>query len=221
MNFQKFQLKWTFLKLFTRPKQWAALWKLFNTPADKILLHLWNKNVLTEIYRNIQTYAFQVLRECGSWASRNGAVQVFLSDTNQKHVGWKMCKVSKVFGCFGAVYLYVEWVEIRKTSKVFCKFLLTLKLPTRKFTKFLNFYQNFFELYETFKKIFWQNISRWLPLSKILGNNCNTFHFTKDSKMYIFHFCKAKLFTRYSLLVIFYPLLVTFYSLLVIFYSLM
>ena len=31
----------------------------------------------------------------------------FLSDTNQKHIGWKMCKVSKVFGCFGAVYLYV------------------------------------------------------------------------------------------------------------------
>ena len=28
------------------------------------------------IYRNIQTFAFKVLQECSSWASRNGAVQI-------------------------------------------------------------------------------------------------------------------------------------------------
>ena len=30
-----------------------------------------------EIYRNIQTFAFQVLQEWGSWASRNGTVEIF------------------------------------------------------------------------------------------------------------------------------------------------
>ena len=53
-----------------------------------------NKNSPTEIYRNMQTSAFQLLRECSSWASRNGAVQMFFSDTNQKHV----------FGCIADVH---------------------------------------------------------------------------------------------------------------------
>ena len=44
---------------------------------DKILLLLWNKSFLTEIYRNIQTFAFKVFQECSSWASQNGAVQFF------------------------------------------------------------------------------------------------------------------------------------------------
>ena len=52
-----------------------------NHPASpnqvKILLRLWNKNFVTEIYRNIQTFAFNVLQECSSWASRNDAVQIF------------------------------------------------------------------------------------------------------------------------------------------------
>ena len=30
-----------------------------------------------KIYRNIQTFTFQVLRECSSWAFRNSAVQMF------------------------------------------------------------------------------------------------------------------------------------------------
>ena len=31
-------------------------------------------SLLTELYRNMQTSAFQVLGECSSWASRNGAM---------------------------------------------------------------------------------------------------------------------------------------------------
>ena len=55
-----------------------------NLPTpDKILLLLWNKNFLTEIYRNIQTFAFKVLQECSSWASRNGAVQMFFLTPNR------------------------------------------------------------------------------------------------------------------------------------------
>ena len=49
------------------------------SPSDKTLLRLWNKNFLTEIYRNTQTFAFKVLQECGSWVSRNGTVQMIFS----------------------------------------------------------------------------------------------------------------------------------------------
>ena len=34
--------------------------------SDKSLLSLWNKNVLSEIYRNTQTFVFKLLQECGS-----------------------------------------------------------------------------------------------------------------------------------------------------------
>ena len=49
-----------------RSKQRAALRKLFcltpnHFPLDKILLRLWSKKFLPEIYRNIQTFAFKVL----------------------------------------------------------------------------------------------------------------------------------------------------------------
>ena len=96
-----------------RAKQRAALRKLFSLPqspthppSDKILLRLWNKNFLTEIYRNIQTFAFKMLQECSSLASRNGAAQMFFSDTKQEHVCWKICKVRKVFGCVAGAYYF-------------------------------------------------------------------------------------------------------------------
>ena len=52
------------------------------------------KKLLTEICRIIQTFAFPVFREWSSWASRNGAVQIYFSDTNQKDICWKICKVN-------------------------------------------------------------------------------------------------------------------------------
>ena len=65
-NSQKFQLKWKIVKHFTRPKQLATWRKLLilpptYPPSDKILLHLWNKNFLAEISRNMQTFLFKVL----------------------------------------------------------------------------------------------------------------------------------------------------------------
>ena len=40
------------------------------------------KNFRAEIYRNIQTFAFQVLQERSTWASKNRAVQMlFLTPT--------------------------------------------------------------------------------------------------------------------------------------------
>ena len=57
----------------------------FATPSpEKSFLRLCDKYFLKEFYRNIQKFAFQVLQECSSWASRNGAVQIF--------------KMSKIFG---------------------------------------------------------------------------------------------------------------------------
>ena len=52
-----------------RPKQRAPLRKSsplppFPNPPDKILLRLWNKNLLNLIHRNIQKLAFKVLQEC-------------------------------------------------------------------------------------------------------------------------------------------------------------
>ena len=35
------------------------------------------KRFFKEIYRNIQAFAFKELQKCSSWASRNGAVQIF------------------------------------------------------------------------------------------------------------------------------------------------
>ena len=82
------------------PKQRVALkgnyLALHPSPPYKTFLRLWNKHFLTETYKHIQTFAFQVLGESSSWASRHGTVQMF-SDINQKHVYWR--KVSKVFSC--------------------------------------------------------------------------------------------------------------------------
>ena len=51
-------------------------------------------------------FAFKVLRDCSSWASRNDAVQIFFSDTKQENVCWKMFKVRKVFGCVSGAYYF-------------------------------------------------------------------------------------------------------------------
>ena len=70
-------------------------------------------------------------------------------DINQKHVYWKICKVSEVFCCFWGVYIFYnsEWVKVQKMSKVFlvklyCKmnvlfryFLLTLRISIFKTKK--------------------------------------------------------------------------------------
>ena len=63
-----------------------------HTPLDKILLRLWNKIFLTDIYRNIQTFAFKVLQECSSWASRNDAAQMFFLTPNRNKFAGKFVK---------------------------------------------------------------------------------------------------------------------------------
>ena len=51
---------------------------------DNILLRLWDKNFLMEIYRNIKTFAFKELQEGSSWASTNDEVQIFFLTPNRK-----------------------------------------------------------------------------------------------------------------------------------------
>ena len=53
-------------------------------PLSKIV----EQNFVEKIYRNIQTFALQVLQQYNSWASRNGAVSIFyLTSTRNMFVG--------------------------------------------------------------------------------------------------------------------------------------
>ena len=52
---------------------------------------------------NMQALPFQKLHESSSWAARNDAVQMFFSDTNQKH--------KHVFACVVLVYLFLMLVS--------------------------------------------------------------------------------------------------------------
>ena len=79
-------------------------------PPDKSFLHLWNKNVWTEIYRNMQTFAFQVLGKCSSWASRNSVVPMF----------FLALTIIKFLAVLWEYIVYdVDWVEVRQMSEVF------------------------------------------------------------------------------------------------------
>ena len=125
MNFEKFQLKWKIVKHFTRPKQRAALRKLLSLhqppiPPDKILLHLWNKNFLREIYRNIQTFAFKVLQESSSWASGNVAVKMIFLAPNRNIFAGKFGNWKSFLAVFWEYVIFnFKRVEIRKMSDVF------------------------------------------------------------------------------------------------------
>ena len=113
------------MKHFTRPKQRAALRKLFSLyqppiPPDEILLNLWNKNFLREIYKNIQTFAFKVLQESSNWPSGNGVVQIIFLTPNRnifagKFVNWE-CFLAKFWE---HVIFSFKRVKIRKMSEAF------------------------------------------------------------------------------------------------------
>ena len=98
------------VKKFTRLKQRVTLRKLSSLPSthpppDKILLRLWNKNFLTEIYRNIYAFTFKVLQECGSWASRNDVKQMLFLTLNRNMSAGKFVKSERVWLCCGSKFL--------------------------------------------------------------------------------------------------------------------
>ena len=81
----------------------------FHILSDKISLHLWNKNFLREIYRNIQVSAFK------KWCCANN-----FFGTKQKHVCSKTCKVRNIFVAFREHIIFnAKWVEVRNMTEVF------------------------------------------------------------------------------------------------------
>ena len=125
LNFQKVQLKSRIVKHFTRVKQGITLKKLFShstTPPHNQI------NLTTPLeqkfsYVNIQKYTnicFQGASRIQflgvqKWCSTNA-----FSDTKQKNVGWKICKVRKVFGCVAKHNIFnFKWVEFHEMSEVY------------------------------------------------------------------------------------------------------
>ena len=55
-------------------------------------LCLWKKKVSYIVITNIQAFAFKVPLQCSSWASRNGAVQIFLLTPNRNMFAGKFVR---------------------------------------------------------------------------------------------------------------------------------
>ena len=117
----KISIKWKIVKHFTRLKQRAALKKII-LPLHK----KWNltasqqQKFVTEIYRNIQTFAFKVLQECSPWAFKKWCSGNVFSDTKQKNLGLKICKVWRFLDALRECIIFnVKWVEVLKMSEVF------------------------------------------------------------------------------------------------------
>ena len=121
VEFPKVPIKMKKCKHFTRQKQPVALRKSFSLPSpDEISLRLWNKNFLTEIYRNMLIFAFKVLQESSSWASRNCEVQMFLLTPNRKMFVRKLVIWEKSLAVLPEHIIFnVKWVEVCKMSEVF------------------------------------------------------------------------------------------------------
>ena len=159
MNFQKFQLKWKVVKKFHKSQTAnPALRKLFSLPpthlsADKILLPLWNKYFLAEIYRNIQAFALKVLQECSSWASRNVPVQMFFLTPNRNIFAGEFERFLAVLR--EHIIFNVNWVEVRKMNEFFeptCIYY-ALRLSARKLELKKKLWWCPLECVEAYKKV--------------------------------------------------------------------
>ena len=74
----------------------------------------------TVIYRNIQTYAFKVFQECSSWASGNGAVQIFFLTPNRNMFAGKFVNSERCLAVLREYIIFnVKWVEFLKMSAIF------------------------------------------------------------------------------------------------------
>ena len=63
-------------------------------PTKQKLPYISEINIFGRIFTGMHKFAFQVLRECSFWASRNGAVQMFFLTPTRK----------PDFGCVARVY---------------------------------------------------------------------------------------------------------------------
>ena len=71
-----------------------------------MLVLLWKKNFLREIYRYILTFAFKVLQECSCWASRNGATQMLFLTSNRNMLAGKFVKSERPLAVFGEHFIF-------------------------------------------------------------------------------------------------------------------
>ena len=110
-------IKMNNFKTFYECERVIYLKEIIQPPPDESFLRLSNKNVWTGIYRDIQTFAFQVLWECSSWASRNGAVQMFFLTQP---------KIMFLAVFWEYIFYNAEWVVVCKMIrgfwvKLYCK----------------------------------------------------------------------------------------------------
>ena len=121
----RFSIKMKNCKTLYEVQTTSRLKEIFQPPPthpspDKILLCLWNKNFITEIYRNIQAFTFKVFQESGSWASRNDTVQMLFLMPNRNMFAGKFVKSERFLAVLLEQFVVnVKLVEIRKMSEVF------------------------------------------------------------------------------------------------------
>ena len=132
MEFPKISIKIKNYKTFYKSQTTSCLKEIIQPPPtpispDKILLRLWNKTFLREIYRNIQTFAFKVLQESSSWASGNGAVQMFFLTPNRNIFAGKCVNWLSFLAVFWEHFIFnFKRVVTRKMivviwAKLYCK----------------------------------------------------------------------------------------------------
>ena len=106
------------LKAFCEAQTASHLKEIIQPSQNKSFLRLWNKHFLTEIYRNIDTFAFQVLRKCSSWASFP-VKMFFLTPTTYMFAGKFVKWVMFLVVLRKYIFSNAEWVELCKMSEVF------------------------------------------------------------------------------------------------------
>ena len=121
----RFYIKMKNCKTLYEVQTASRLKEIFQPPPthpspDKILLCLWNKNIIKETYRKMQAFTFKVFQECGSWASRNDAVQMLFLTPNRNMLAGKIIKSDRVLAVLLEQFIVnVKLVEVSKMSGVF------------------------------------------------------------------------------------------------------
>ena len=121
----RFYIKMKNCKTLYEVQTASRLKEIFQPPPthpspDKILLCLWNKNIIKETYRKMQAFTFKVFQECGSWASRNDAVQMLFLTPNRNMLAGKIIKSDSVLAVLLEQFIVnVKLVEVSKMSGVF------------------------------------------------------------------------------------------------------
>ena len=121
----RFSIKMKNCKTLYEVQTTSRLKEIFQPPPthpspDKILLCLWNKNIIKQTYRKMQAFTFKVFQECGSWASRNDAVQMLFLTPNRNMLAGKIIKSDRVLAVLLEQFIVnVKLVEVSKMSGVF------------------------------------------------------------------------------------------------------